>query len=444
MMASSYQQQGQQLGGMQYQNSNQYHQQPQMNVGGPVGGMDHQVQSQFGNNMGPYGHFGAVGGPINQNQFTNAPSPFVSYAIPEVPYATTAVPAQSFGMQYAPGVVNQQHQPANPMYNGRNNMYQSPAIGGGSFQSNPNTTYSSQMPGSSSFESAATMYSNRTAASGFNGGAQKFRRPSSAHSSVSSMRDQNKSYNSHVGKERNSHRGKAYRNNGNQRTSNSSTPAFGGPVQAKGVRDLSPEKIIAKSNTPESSRSRKKTKVIEDTSTVPTPVAKPHPSDGDFTLEHGRAQSHTPQLRSRRGQTIASAPETARKQSVSAWAAEVGNSSDNGVDELKNRGSPVKSMSNAMNMLAINESDPFTSPNNTHPFECMTVGPFNSAFVAGGPFSEELLALTSGGRRNPSVVEALDPNNLPFIEYSRFAKPDNWGVVKIKNASTHLINVSSC
>jgi hypothetical protein len=433
--------QGEQMGGIQYQNENQYQQQqPQMQLGGPVGGMNFQGQSQFGNNMGPYGHFGAVGvAPNNHYQYNNASGQmsFIPFATPEMAYATTAAPTQSFSMQYTPGVVPRQ--PVNPTSISRaDSMYQNANIGGSSSQSNPSTMYSSQMPGGSSFDSVFTsMYTKQTANTSFKSAMNKqLSRPGSTHSNVSSMRDQKKSFNSFNGRERN------YSYRGNQRSSNSSTPAVDSPVQArKGVRDLSPEKEISKNSTPESSRTRKnKNKVIEDTSTVPTPVSKSHPSDTEFTSEKRYTQTRTPQLRSRRGQTIASASDTVRKQSVSSWAAGVSNSSDSGVvddEDMKRRGSPVKTMSNVMNMLAIREADPFTSsPVNSHPFDCMTAGPFIGNFATKGPFSNELLTLTAGGRGNPSLADAIDPHNVPFAEYCRFAKPDNWGVIKIKNVST--------
>jgi hypothetical protein len=35
----------------------------------------------------------------------------------------------------------------------------------------------------------------------------------------------------------------------------------------------------------------------------------------------------------------------------------------------------------------------------------------------------------------PSLEEALDPSNFPFIEMCRLAREENFGVIKIKNAS---------
>ena len=97
-----------------------------------------------------------------------------------------------------------------------------------------------------------------------------------------------------------------------------------------------------------------------------------------------------------------------------------------------------------MNMLAISEADPFTSsPVNSHPFDCMTASPFIGNFATKGPFSNEILTLTAGGRGNPSLADAIDPHNVPFAEYCRFAKPDNWGVIKIKNVST-LSHLNAC
>ncbi|KAF8864625.1 hypothetical protein BDZ45DRAFT_581744 [Acephala macrosclerotiorum] len=47
--------------------------------------------------------------------------------------------------------------------------------------------------------------------------------------------------------------------------------------------------------------------------------------------------------------------------------------------------------------------------------------------------SGALRALTDGGRMKPTVDQALDTRNLPFVEYCRNAKVDQWGVVKIRN-----------
>jgi hypothetical protein len=47
--------------------------------------------------------------------------------------------------------------------------------------------------------------------------------------------------------------------------------------------------------------------------------------------------------------------------------------------------------------------------------------------------SKELALLTRGATVKPSAAEALDGRNLPFSEFCRLAKVDDWGVIKIKN-----------
>jgi hypothetical protein len=53
-----------------------------------------------------------------------------------------------------------------------------------------------------------------------------------------------------------------------------------------------------------------------------------------------------------------------------------------------------------------------------------------------GNMSRQLALLTQGGKVKPSIEEALDSKNLPFVEYCRKAKADDFGVIRIKNVST--------
>ena len=56
-----------------------------------------------------------------------------------------------------------------------------------------------------------------------------------------------------------------------------------------------------------------------------------------------------------------------------------------------------------------------------------------------GVMSRQLAALTHGGTRKPTIEEALDQNNLPFVEYCRKAKADEFGVIRIKNVCLFLL-----
>lgn len=60
-----------------------------------------------------------------------------------------------------------------------------------------------------------------------------------------------------------------------------------------------------------------------------------------------------------------------------------------------------------------------------------------------GKMSRQLTLLTQGGKMKPSIEEALDSKNLPFIEYCRKAKADDFGVIRIKNVSTPNPRVST-
>jgi hypothetical protein len=440
-ITSAYQQQqpGQQSGAMQYQGGNPYQQHSGTQFGGAANAMSPQLQNTFGNGVGPYAHFGpAFVASKSANQYNTAEGQmgFTSFASPEPDYATAMSP-------YGVGVVNQ---PANTMYSGsasniygNANMYSNQMPGSMSFPVLSGNAYTGQNNPATSFHSApGKMNNNQTRGSNSKNGSQnqKSSRPASSQSNASTMRFQKKSFAPSDGKERqNSSRG-----SGHQR-SNSTTPFAGGPVQApKGARGISPEKLVSKSTTPESSRTRKnKGNVVEDTSAIPTPVSNPFPPDAGLFSALPRTESKTPQLRSRRGQTIASATNTAQKMAVTDWAVGVRRLSEVGVissEELRGRGSPV----NALSLLTLNDTDPFISSAvaSSGPFDCMTPGRFTVGFGS-GPLSQELLYLTQGGTRDPALADALDPYNLPFSEYCRQAKSENYGVIKIRNVGNRIL-----
>ncbi|GFP53045.1 hypothetical protein TASIC1_0002022900 [Trichoderma asperellum] len=47
--------------------------------------------------------------------------------------------------------------------------------------------------------------------------------------------------------------------------------------------------------------------------------------------------------------------------------------------------------------------------------------------------SNKLVLLTNTPTGLPSLAEAMDPSNFPFVESARMAKPMNWGIIKLKN-----------
>jgi hypothetical protein len=425
----------------QYQGANQYQPEGDAQFGGAVGGLNPQLQNALGNGVGPYGgHFGADGVALNNSNpynTANGQVGFTTYATPDLAYAAVGS-NQSFSMPYPIGVVNQ---PANQMYNGSaNNMYNSQMPGSWSFSSASTNSCNGQNEVASCFNSApGNIYNNWNSAPNFKSASQyhKSSRPSASFTNTSTMRFQKKSLATSNGTEQQN----SYRGNTNKRSSSSSTSSLGGPVQVpKGARVLSPEQEISNSRTPESFRTRI-TKVGEDTSAAPTPVSKPYLSNTDLTSTR-LTETKTPQLRSRRGQTIVSATEPTRNQSVSDWTIGVRRSSEIGAtnsEELKDRGSPF----NALSLMALNDADPFmSSAVVSSPFDCMTPCRFTVGFSA-GPLSQELLTLTQGGTRNPTLPEALDSCNVPFSEYCRQAKPDNYGVIKIKNVGILVLTQQS-
>ena len=438
--ASSYQQQqpGQQYGGMQYQGGYLYQQGEMMPVGGTIGGMGSQPQG-FSNASGPYDHFSTGGNASNSFPYNTSGGQMMgsaAYVNPDMGFPT-AGKNQSFGMPYTDGM----NERANQMYN------QQPSGGSFGLQSNQSTMYGAQLPVPSSFNSnLGTMYSGQnTAASSFSSthssmygnqnhgrktksGSQhsKQGRPESRSSNSSGNRFQKKS-SATKGKQRSN----SYRGITNQPPANSTTLTLAGPVKApKGNHVLSPEQEISKATSPEASRTSKN-KVVEDTTNIATPV-KLQPFNGEVAV--GPSQTKTPLLRSRRGQAITAATGSMRKQSIGEWAVSVHKSSEKGAirDLMKHLGSPVHPMS----LMTLNASDPFTSSSKAigNPFECMSLGPFTQGFRADAT-SQELQALTHGGTRNPTLAEAMDPYNLPFAEYCRLAKPENYGVIRIKNVS---------
>lgn len=65
--------------------------------------------------------------------------------------------------------------------------------------------------------------------------------------------------------------------------------------------------------------------------------------------------------------------------------------------------------------------------------------------TAEGP-TKALRALTSDCTGRPTIAEALNPSNMPFVEYCRGKQADVWGVIKISNVSSdakNLIRISS-
>lgn len=52
--------------------------------------------------------------------------------------------------------------------------------------------------------------------------------------------------------------------------------------------------------------------------------------------------------------------------------------------------------------------------------------------------SNKLVLLTDTRSGLPTLADAMDPANFPFVESARMAKPMNWGIVKLKNVRCNL------
>lgn len=183
----------------------------------------------------------------------------------------------------------------------------------------------------------------------------------------------------------------------------------------------------------------------------PTPAAKVR-KESDFQSENRNAQ--TPTLRTRRGQTVnfGSATDPARK--TADWINKLPTMT--GPDGENTRAPPPRMMNLLTNAIGgqeisrlrpINEADPFTgaprsgsrgnAPLLNSSFAPHQLTTAYSAPLALGPpgMSPPLRMLTDNGKIMPSVDVALDTENLPFVEYCRTAKVDEWGVIKISNVS---------
>ncbi|OPB38644.1 hypothetical protein A0O28_0017500 [Trichoderma guizhouense] len=57
----------------------------------------------------------------------------------------------------------------------------------------------------------------------------------------------------------------------------------------------------------------------------------------------------------------------------------------------------------------------------------------NHAPMMQAPPSNKLLQLINTATGLPTLADAMDPSNFPFIESARLAKPMNWGIIKLRN-----------
>lgn len=172
------------------------------------------------------------------------------------------------------------------------------------------------------------------------------------------------------------------------------------------------------------------------------PIERPNQGGREFASEALR----TPQLRSRRGQTInAHSPV---RNSLTTWLDNV--PADTSAAIINTPRSPPKPLGYTLTAVAGGDpfstpaprnmfSNPATNPFGSHITPLTTVRPANDVSQTYDNASAQLRRLTNGGTRLPTVEEALDMANLPFVEYCRAEStgPDTFGVIKIRNVCIH-------
>ncbi|KAK0109877.1 hypothetical protein ONS95_002548 [Cadophora gregata] len=182
----------------------------------------------------------------------------------------------------------------------------------------------------------------------------------------------------------------------------------------------------------------------------PTPVAR---RPQEFSSEP--RNSRTPTLRSRRGQTLVPSTDPSSKQAMVNWLENVfptpppkmsslelsADSKLSGGDILAQAGVTLPSITPAGLGLR-SDADPFTTA-------IQRVTPIKPALNPFAPLPQHLSPYTGGSllqkppvsaplRRlavngKPAISDALEPANLPMVEYCRLAREDTWGVIRIKN-----------
>jgi hypothetical protein len=446
-MTSPFYQQAQQahLGGMSIYPNNAFAQ-------GQVSAGAH-LQGTYGGAppMNPYSHFGSAAGMNGYNPYNAGLDN--SYAAsdgasPAMSHSSTAQPTYQ-SLPYGPGTgagitPPAEYAPAQSGYQGSNQSWGSMYTPQAQYQAqpsvqiyvNPANVHRGKPPyatGRKSIGNSGLGHGHPTsnlatapvlsAQSGFGHG-----QPTSSFASASLM--------SAAGKE-------------NVKMTSTHKEKFGAPVipPSQAARlDASPAKSAIRTRTASPER---RSEVLE---AAPTPGPKNQPLDLEFSSEP--RNTVTPSLRSRRGQTITNAVTSPRKQPTTNWLDNIPN-----LANIESQGSATQAQSppkmlsllgsgagDSKALATISENNPFVGPPRSraatvhnNPF---APKPQASPYAPGsrligppsGP-SPHLRALTSGGSRLPSLEEALDPNNFPFIEMCRLGREETFGVIKIKNVS---------
>lgn len=241
---------------------------------------------------------------------------------------------------------------------------------------------------------------------------------------------------------------------------------IGGPVQQppSAARASSPSKSTA--NSTRSSSVAPSTSRGSTADQPPTPGPQGHQLDRSFhsesRIERGRSETTAPTtprtLRSSKGQSIMgiSSASQVRADPTGSVERNVRGDETGFFTESTNRNAPPPKMLNLLAAGGIDAStlSPITEgPRNTQltprggnpraarayidPFGPTTsmMTPYNGSSLLKDSQCNILKKITSDNTRKPTVAELLD--NIPFIEYCRFAFPDIHGVIKIKNVCLH-------
>ena len=233
----------------------------------------------------------------------------------------------------------------------------------------------------------------------------------------------------------------------------------GGPVQPP---SQTPSRV--NSTSPPKSKASTINSSAEPTSSLPSgSTEEKTPGPGSPTSVVRRQEfnseprnSRTPTLRSRRGQTLIPSTDPSNKQAMVNWLENVSpapppkmsslelaaDSKLSGGDILAQAGITLPSVK-AAGLGLRTDADPFTTSavQRATPIK-PALNPFAplpqhlSPYTGGGllqkpAVSAPLGRLTANGK--PAISDALEPANLPMVEYCRLAREDTWGVIKIKN-----------
>ncbi|RDW80216.1 hypothetical protein BP6252_04854 [Coleophoma cylindrospora] len=187
-----------------------------------------------------------------------------------------------------------------------------------------------------------------------------------------------------------------------------------------------------------------------------SPGPNPYPLELEFLSEPRKTDRTPPLFRSIRGHPIGTEPRKGKNPTSNLLSKTPTPDSDEDTPKASRvisppkMGLPVFPGPGSSSLTTIAEyDDPFTSKgpstqvaaSQTNIFQPLTAvsTPMHGTLMA-PPYgmSRELAVFTRNGTYTPTAEEALDMNNMPFCELPRYAKAENWGVIKITNIPYNL------